>query len=368
MNTLMDEYKTEEKRIDISLLKPSKDNTFDTEDISDLVDSIRTLGVLEPLTVIGPDLDGKYEILCGERRYKSSLEINKDTDGTLSELPCYVVGNYDMPSVLKKLIIEESNLQSREEYNREAHRFEVIRLYKKLADEGTIQQKEIVSLLQKRLKMSKRYSVMYMTVFREGIPELEEAIKSGKTKSDESGDAVHIPVSLASRIAMMDEEKQREAIDRINKGEKPDQVVKDMKRDEMAQKGQIIPPVQAPPKYKVAVIEPRQNNPARDPITLDGLMSAMSEDDGFFEDNDMNFAEVIRGGITDADIVTDTTSGIKPLISNENTNSINSTERKYVEGWIRNIKNKLDRHETLEEEDTILIERFSAIVDQYNLS
>ena len=128
----MDEYKTEEKRIDISLLKPSKDNTFDTEDISDLVDSIRTLGVLEPLTVIGPDPDGKYEILCGERRYKSSLEINKNTDKPLSELPCYVVGNYDMPSVLKKLIIEESNLQSREEYNRESHRFEVIRLYKNL--------------------------------------------------------------------------------------------------------------------------------------------------------------------------------------------------------------------------------------------
>lgn len=359
---------TEEKRIDISLLKPSKDNTFDTEDISDLVDSIRTLGVLEPLTVIGPDPDGKYEILCGERRYKSSLEINKDTDGALSELPCYVVGSYDMPSVLKKLIIEESNLQSREEYNREAHRFEVIRLYKKLADEGTIKQKEIISLLQKRLKISKRYSVMYMTVFREGIPELEEAIKSQKSKPDDNDGAVHIPVSLASRIAMMDEEKQREAVERINKGEKADQVVKDMKRDELAKKGQIVSPVQTPVKPKAAVIDPEWENPARDPMTLDGLMSAMSEDDEFFEDNDMNFAEVIRGGMTDADIVTDTTSGIKPLISNENTASVNSTERKYVEGWIRNIKNKLDRHETLEEEDTILIERFSEIVDQYNLS
>ena len=141
-----------------------------------------------------------------------------------------------------------------------------------------------------------------------------------------------------------------------------------MKRDELAKKGQIVSPVQTPVKPKAAVIDPEWENPARDPMTLDGLMSAMSEDDEFFEDNDMNFAEVIRGGMTDADIVTDTTSGIKPLISNENTASVNSTERKYVEGWIRNIKNKLDRHETLEEEDTILIERFSEIVDQYNLS
>lgn len=368
MNTLMDEYKTEEKRIDISLLKPSKDNTFDTEDISDLVDSIRTLGVLEPLTVIGPDPEGKYEILCGERRYKSSLEINKDTDRALSELPCYVVGTYDMPSVLKKLIIEESNLQSRDEYNRESHRFEVIRLYKKLADEGTIKQQEIVSLLQKRLKLSKRYSVMYMTVFREGIPELEESVKSEKTKSDESGEAVHIPVSLASRIAMMDDEKQREAIDRINRGEKPAKVVNDMKRSEQADRGQISSPKQTSSKPIVAIEQPERKNPLRDPISLDGLMSAMSGDDDFFEENDIDFAEALRGRITDADIVTDTTSGIKPLISNENTNSINSTERKYVEGWIRNIKNKLDRHETLEEEDTILIERFSAIVDQYNLS
>ena len=367
MNTLMDEYKTEEKRIDISLLKPSKDNTFDTEDISDLVDSIRTLGVLEPLTVIGPDPDGNYEILCGERRYKSSLEINKDSDGVLSELPCYVVGSYDMPSVLKKLIIEESNLQSREEYNRESHRFEVIRLYKKLADEGTIKQKEIVSLLQKRLKLSKRYSVMYMTVFREGIPELEKAVKSEKTKSDESGEAVHIPVSLASRIAMMNEEKQLEAIDRINKGEKPAQVVNDMKRSEQAEAATRLPISHTPAKPK-AVEEPEREAPASNPINLDGLMSAIADDDDFFEDKEIDFAETLRSGITDADIVTDTTSGIKPLISDDNSASLHSTERRYVEGWLRNIKNKLDRHEILEEEDTALIERFAEIVDRYNLS
>ena len=179
-------YKTlihEEKEpvsVAISRLKPSPLNTFDVNDLDDLITSITTFGVLTPLTICGPDDAGVYEILAGERRYKSVLKINEKMPGFLSEVPCYIVGSNDMPQIIKQLIIEESNLEAREDYNRDTHRFQLLKLYKQLADDGTIEEKEIINRLRESLKLSKRYSGMYMTIFRDGIPELMESVESEK--------------------------------------------------------------------------------------------------------------------------------------------------------------------------------------------
>ncbi|MEP6789329.1 MAG: ParB/RepB/Spo0J family partition protein, partial [Acidobacteriota bacterium] len=50
--------------------------------IQSLAESIRTQGVLEPLIV--RKADEKYEIVCGERRYRAAKVA------TISELPCLV--------------------------------------------------------------------------------------------------------------------------------------------------------------------------------------------------------------------------------------------------------------------------------------
>ena len=220
-------YKTlihEEKEpvsVAISQLRPSPLNTFDVNDLDDLVTSITTFGVLTPLTICGPDDAGVYEILAGERRYKSVLKINEKMPGFLSEVPCYIVGSRDMPQIIKQLIIEESNLEAREDYNRDTHRFQLLKLYKQLADDGTIEEKEIINRLRESLKLSKRYSGMYMTIFRDGIPELMESVESEKKVKESDEDNVHIPVSIASRIAKLSPEDQIKAIIRINDGEAP---------------------------------------------------------------------------------------------------------------------------------------------------
>ena len=82
----------------------------------------------------------------------------------MEEIPCYIVGESDMSPIRKQLVIEVSNLESRDDYNRDTHRFQVVKLYKQLADEGSIEEKDLVKKIGESLKMSKRYSGMYMTI------------------------------------------------------------------------------------------------------------------------------------------------------------------------------------------------------------
>lgn len=51
-------------------------NTWENGDMDGMVASIRSFGILEPLTVMGPFEDGNYMLLAGERRLKSIWRYN----------------------------------------------------------------------------------------------------------------------------------------------------------------------------------------------------------------------------------------------------------------------------------------------------
>ena len=51
-------------------------------DLTDLVESIRAVGVLEPILVRPAEIGGRFMIISGERRYRASLQVG------LQELPC----------------------------------------------------------------------------------------------------------------------------------------------------------------------------------------------------------------------------------------------------------------------------------------
>lgn len=66
-----------------SIYQPRR--TFDDPGIVELANSIREHGVLEPLIVKkANDSSGKYEIICGERRYRACKEAG------LKKVPCFV--------------------------------------------------------------------------------------------------------------------------------------------------------------------------------------------------------------------------------------------------------------------------------------
>ena len=97
------------QEIPVGELDPNPDQprrTFSEESISQLADSIREQGVLQPL-LVAPGSSGRYMIIAGERRFRAGRQAGLDT------LPC-IVKDIDVIRQREVALIE--NLQ-REDLN-----------------------------------------------------------------------------------------------------------------------------------------------------------------------------------------------------------------------------------------------------------
>ncbi len=76
---------TAELPVDRIIPNPQQPRTsFDEEALEELADSIRTLGVIQPITVAAADADGKHLIISGERRWRAARKAG------LKTLPVYI--------------------------------------------------------------------------------------------------------------------------------------------------------------------------------------------------------------------------------------------------------------------------------------
>ncbi len=114
-----------------SPLQPRKE--FEAEQLRELMDSIREHGVIQPLIV--RQVNGKLELIAGERRYRASRELG------LKELPVIVREASDR-DVLEMALIE--NLQ-REGLNP----IEEARAYERLSKEFQMRQEDIAQRVGK---------------------------------------------------------------------------------------------------------------------------------------------------------------------------------------------------------------------------
>ncbi len=83
---------------------------FDEESLQELADSIATQGVVQPI-VVRPKVDGRYEIVAGERRWRASQKAG------LSKIPVVVKNFNDQTAAAVSLIenIQRENLNPLEE-------------------------------------------------------------------------------------------------------------------------------------------------------------------------------------------------------------------------------------------------------------
>lgn len=98
---------------------------FDEEALNELAASIRTIGIVQPITVRAVE-NGKYEIIAGERRFRASKLAGLET------IPAYIRKTED-ESLLELALIE--NIQ-REDLNA----IEVAISYQRLLDECSLTQ------------------------------------------------------------------------------------------------------------------------------------------------------------------------------------------------------------------------------------
>lgn len=91
--------------LDISPDPEQPRKKFDQKKLEELVDSIKSKGVIEPITVRPVEDEGGYKIVIGERRYKAALQAG------LQEIPCIVKEVSDEEALTLQLI---ENLQREE--------------------------------------------------------------------------------------------------------------------------------------------------------------------------------------------------------------------------------------------------------------
>lgn len=125
-----------EQFVSIHLIQPNREQPrkqFDKDSLLELSESIRQVGIIQPLIV--QKKDEVYELVAGERRWRAALEAG------LSEVPV-VVRNYSKEKWLEIALIE--NIQ-REDLNP----IEEAMAYKHLMKEFHLKQEEIAERVSK---------------------------------------------------------------------------------------------------------------------------------------------------------------------------------------------------------------------------
>lgn len=119
-----------------SSLNPRK--TFDQESLKELADNIKENGLIQPITIrkAPKESEKKYEIVCGERRYRASLLAG------MEEIQAIVRTDLDDKQAFAAMIIE--NLQ-----RKDVDPIEEAAAFSKLTKDKTMKVKEIAKMLGK---------------------------------------------------------------------------------------------------------------------------------------------------------------------------------------------------------------------------
>lgn len=114
--------------IDEEQIVPNPLNHFSVEGIEEMAGSLRSYGIVTPLTVIGPYGDGTFRLIAGERRLTAFRKLKEQGETEDGKLPCYVIGTAEMPETEQELLIEVSNVDTRDIQNKQMHYMKIVRL------------------------------------------------------------------------------------------------------------------------------------------------------------------------------------------------------------------------------------------------
>ncbi len=128
--------KEQDTLVKITMVEPNRDQprkNFDEDALQELADSIKQLGVLQPILV--QDRKDHYEIIAGERRWRAAKLAG------LKEIPV-IIRNYTEQEIVEISLIE--NIQ-REDLNP----IEEAQAYKRLLTEFNLKQDEVAERVSK---------------------------------------------------------------------------------------------------------------------------------------------------------------------------------------------------------------------------
>lgn len=177
-------------RIKISEIIPDPNQPrkeFNEADLHELAESIKNIGVLQPIAVHKAPEDIKFHLIYGERRLRASEMAG------IADIPCILFDKLDDNTVLEMQIIE--NMQ-----RKNINPMEESDAFQQLISRGLITAEQIAD----RLGTSTKYIYDRLTLQRV-IPEVQQAVKEGR-----------LTVTHGKQFARMNEDDQKKVWEEVH--------------------------------------------------------------------------------------------------------------------------------------------------------
>ena len=182
-------------------LIPSEDNFYSTEDTEKLKQSIKCLGILQPLLI--ENRDGKDYIIAGHSRRKCCLELIEEGEERFRKVPCVYKPKIELSGedeIIRKILIIQSNTyREKSDWEKMMESLKMESLVKELREKTELEGKtrEIVSDL---IGVSSTQIGRYHSISSNLSERLMEAFKQSK-----------LNISTAAELAGLNEKYQAEA-------------------------------------------------------------------------------------------------------------------------------------------------------------
>lgn len=185
-------------------LIPSKDNFYSTEDTEKLKQSIKVLGILQPLLI--EERNGKDYILAGHSRRKCCLELIEEGMDRFRKVPCVYKPKIELSTaseedeIIRKIIIIQSNTyREKSDWEKMTEALQMEELVKELREKTDLEGKtrEIVSAL---IGVSSTQIGRYHSISNNLSERLADAFRQNK-----------LNISTAAELAGLNEKYQTKA-------------------------------------------------------------------------------------------------------------------------------------------------------------
>lgn len=185
-------------------LIPSKDNFYSTEDTEKLKQSIKVLGILQPLLI--EERNGKDYILAGHSRRKCCLELIEEGMDRFRKVPCVYKPKIELSTaseedeIIRKIIIIQSNTyREKTDWEKMTEALQMEELVKELREKTDLEGKtrEIVSDL---IGVSSTQIGRYHSISNNLSERLTDAFRQNK-----------LNISTAAELAGLNEKYQTKA-------------------------------------------------------------------------------------------------------------------------------------------------------------
>ena len=185
-------------------LIPSKDNFYSTEDTEKLKQSIKALGILQPLLI--EERGGKDYILAGHSRRKCCLELIEEGLDRFRKIPCVYKPKIELSTaseedeIIRKIIIIQSNTyREKSDWEKMTEALQMEELVKELREKTDLEGKtrEIVSDL---IGVSSTQIGRYHSISNNLSERLTDAFRQNK-----------LNISTAAELAGLNEKYQTKA-------------------------------------------------------------------------------------------------------------------------------------------------------------